>query len=146
MKRLWGVYRREMAADSREDRIAQRRTRIQARIAQKLAEGSSGQVALVAQKKEVELRDISIGKAQVVETRSRLRKLVSEGDDGFIVTDTRTRKIHHLNSTASLLFELCTGSNTINEINATMTLIFPDDSWTSGIQELLNLGLVQPAP
>ena len=72
--------------------------------------------------------------------------LVSEGDDGFIVTDTRTRKIHHLNSTASLLFELCTGSNTINEINATMTLIFPDDSWTSGIQELLSLGLVQPTP
>ena len=76
-----------MAADSREDRIAQRRLRIQVRIAQKQAEGNSGQVALVAQKKEVELRDISIGKAQVVETRSRLRKLVSDGDD--IVTTVR---------------------------------------------------------
>ena len=75
------VFHCTMAADSREERIAQRRTRIQARIAQKLAEGSSGQVALVAQKKEVELRDISIGKAQVAETRSRLRKLVSDGDD-----------------------------------------------------------------
>ena len=75
------------ATDSREDRIAQRRLRIQQRIAQKQAEGSSGQVALVAQKKEVELRDISIGKAQVAETRSRLRKLVSDGDD--IVTTVR---------------------------------------------------------
>lgn len=77
----------EMAADSREDRISQRRLRIQARIAQKQAEGSNGQSALVAQKKEVELRDISIGKAQVAETRGRLRKLVSDGDD--IVTTVR---------------------------------------------------------
>ena len=81
------IKQSEMAADSREDRISQRRLRIQARIAQKQAEGSNGQSALVAQKKEVELRDISIGKAQVAETRSRLRKLVSDGDD--IVTTVR---------------------------------------------------------
>jgi hypothetical protein len=72
--------------------------------------------------------------------------LVSQGDDGYIITDTRTRKIHHLNASATLLFELCTGSNTVEEIDQTMSLIFPDDSWTSGLQELLSLGLVQPAP
>jgi hypothetical protein len=72
--------------------------------------------------------------------------LVSQGDDGYIITDTRTRKIHHLNASATLLFELCTGSNTVEEIDETMSLIFPDDSWASGLQELLSLGLVQPAP
>ena len=72
--------------------------------------------------------------------------LVSEGDDGFIITDTRSRKIHNLNASASLLFELCTGSNTTDDIKEIMNMVFPDDSWTSGLQELLNLGLVQPSP
>ena len=72
--------------------------------------------------------------------------LVSEGDDGFIITDTRSRKIHNLNASASLLFELCTGSNTTDDINEIMNMVFPDDSWASGLQELLSLGLVQPAP
>ena len=71
--------------------------------------------------------------------------LVSEGDDGFIITDTRSRKIHNLNASASLLFELCTSSNTTEDIKEIMNMVFPDDSWTSGLQELLSLGLVQPA-
>ncbi len=72
--------------------------------------------------------------------------IVSEGDDGFIITDTRSRKIHNLNASASLLFELCTGSNTSEDINEIMSMVFPDGSWTTGLQSLLNLGLVTSFP
>ena len=72
--------------------------------------------------------------------------IVSQGDDGLIVTDTRSRKIHSLNASASLLFELCTGSNTAEDLDEMMTMVFPDGSWTTGLQSLLNLGLVTSFP
>ena len=72
--------------------------------------------------------------------------IVSEGDDGFIITDTRSRKIHNLNASASLLFELCTGSNTTDDINEIMTMVFPDGSWKSGLESLLSKGLVTAFP
>ena len=72
--------------------------------------------------------------------------IASQGDDGLIVTDTRSRKIHSLNASASLLFELCTGSNTAEDLDEMMTMVFPDGSWTTGLQSLLNLGLVTSFP
>ena len=72
--------------------------------------------------------------------------IVSEGDDGFIITDTRSRKIHHLNASASLLFELCTGSNTTENISEIMTMVFPDGSWKAGLESLLSKGLVTAYP
>ena len=72
--------------------------------------------------------------------------IVSEGDDGFIITDTRSRKIHNLNASASLLFELCTGSNTTDDINEIMTMVFPDGSWKAGLESLLSKGLVTAYP
>jgi len=72
--------------------------------------------------------------------------IVSEGDDGFIITDTRSRKIHNLNATASLIFELCTGSNTAKDINEIMTMVFPDGSWKAGLESLLSKGLVTAYP
>lgn len=72
--------------------------------------------------------------------------IVSEGDDGFIITDTRSRKIHNLNASASLLFELCTGSNTTDDINEIMTMVFPDGSWKAGLESLLSKGLLTAFP
>ena len=72
--------------------------------------------------------------------------LVSEGDDGYIVTDPTSRQVHHLNATATLLFELCTGSNTVDDIGEIMQLVFPDDSWTNGLESLLTRGIVTAAP
>ena len=72
--------------------------------------------------------------------------IVSEGDDGFIITDTRSRKIHNLNASASLLFELCTGSNTTENISEIMTMVFPDGSWKAGLESLLSKGLVTAYP
>lgn len=41
---------------------------------------------------------------------------VSEAEDGLVILNVRNRRVHHLNSTASLLFELCNGENTLSEI------------------------------
>lgn len=72
--------------------------------------------------------------------------MVSEGDTGYIVTDSRTSRVHHLNPLSTLLFELCTGSNTLHDIAAVMNSLVPIDSWRTGLDELLNLGLVTAAP
>jgi hypothetical protein len=36
---------------------------------------------------------------------------ITELDDGLVVFEPTTRRVHHLNSTAAVVFELCTGSN-----------------------------------
>ena len=36
---------------------------------------------------------------------------ISEVDDGLVVFVAQTRRVHHLNVTATLVFELCTGDN-----------------------------------
>ena len=41
---------------------------------------------------------------------------VTESLNGLICTDRRTNSVHHLNSGAALIFELCTGSNTEDRI------------------------------
>ena len=41
---------------------------------------------------------------------------VTESANGLIVTDQRNKSVHLLNPSASLLFELCTGSNTTDQI------------------------------
>jgi len=36
---------------------------------------------------------------------------ITEVDDGLVVFEPVARKVHHLNVTATLVFELCTGEN-----------------------------------
>jgi len=72
--------------------------------------------------------------------------LVSEGDSGYIVTDNRTSRVHHLNPLSTLLFELCTGSNTLDDMATVMNALVPIDSWRTGLDELIELGLVSAAP
>lgn len=36
---------------------------------------------------------------------------ITEVDDGLVVFEPTTRRVHHLNVTATLVFELCTGEN-----------------------------------
>jgi len=40
----------------------------------------------------------------------------TEVDDGLVVFEPVTRRVHHLNVTATLVFELCTGANDIDAI------------------------------
>lgn len=41
---------------------------------------------------------------------------ITETDDGLVVFQPATRRVHHLNVTAALVFELCTGANTDEQI------------------------------
>jgi len=36
---------------------------------------------------------------------------ITEVDDGLVVFEPTSRRVHHLNVTATLVFELCTGTN-----------------------------------
>jgi len=36
---------------------------------------------------------------------------ITEVEDGLVVFEPTSRRVHHLNVTATLVFELCTGSN-----------------------------------
>ncbi len=50
--------------------------------------------------------------------------VVTESPQGLIVTDRRNMAIHHLNAGASLIFELCTGSNSDDQITGIAQKIF----------------------
>ncbi len=48
---------------------------------------------------------------------------ISETEDGLVVLNVLSRRVHHLNATAAILFELCTGNNSVTEIEEMMTSI-----------------------
>lgn len=72
--------------------------------------------------------------------------LVSEGPHGYIVTDQRSHRVHHLNPASTLLFELCDGSNTLDDIASVMSAVIDGNAWRRGLEELTALGLVIVAP
>lgn len=51
---------------------------------------------------------------------------VNESADGLIVYDPQRDRVHHLNATASLVFELCTGANADTEVESLVAAAFPD--------------------
>jgi Glycosyl transferase family 11 len=68
---------------------------------------------------------------------------VVESSTGLIVTNNHTRAVHHMNSTAALFFELCTGSNSQNRIVELMQAFFAEHQIQFSSQDaeatLLNL-------
>lgn len=71
---------------------------------------------------------------------------VALGENGYIVTDELRGRLHHLNPTSTLLYELCTGSNTRTDIAEAMGALFPDDVWKDGLVNLIELGIVTDVP
>jgi hypothetical protein len=53
-----------------------------------------------------------------------------EVDDGLVVYQAATDRVHYLNATASVIFELCTGERTAEEIAALVA-----DAWQTGRSE-----------
>lgn len=53
---------------------------------------------------------------------------ITETDDGLVVFQPTTRRVHHLNVTAALVFELCTGDNTEEQIVALLQRAFALDT------------------
>lgn len=72
---------------------------------------------------------------------------VTEADDGLIVFDPAHDRVHHLNGSASLVFELCNGDHGATEIEDLVVNTFTDGSVTAAdaracLETLLAEGLV----
>ncbi len=70
--------------------------------------------------------------------------------DGYVVYDPGTDLVHHLNHTAALVLELCTGRDGADEIAAFLAGVFDsvpavDSAVAECIGQLRSLGLVRPA-
>lgn len=68
---------------------------------------------------------------------------ITEGEGGYLVSDVRRGLVHQLNGAASLILELCTGSNTLEEIGRILGDLLPEEAWTSGLEALQSLALVR---
>lgn len=53
---------------------------------------------------------------------------ITETEDGLVVFQPVTRRVHHLNVTAALVFELCTGDNSEEQIVALLQQAFSLDA------------------
>jgi hypothetical protein len=68
---------------------------------------------------------------------------VHETDDGLIVFNPATDKVHHLNPTAGVLWELCTGSKTAAQLITEMAELFsldelPTEAVEEGLKQLVS--------
>jgi hypothetical protein len=72
---------------------------------------------------------------------------VNESADGLVVYDPDRERVHHLNRSASLVFELCTGENTDDQIADLVAKAFgldepPADEVEQCLASLTHEGLV----
>jgi hypothetical protein len=72
---------------------------------------------------------------------------VQEVADGLMVYQAEPECVHHLNNTASIVFELCDGKNTVTEIGAQLAAVFgltgvPADAAERCIDDLRSKGVV----
>lgn len=72
---------------------------------------------------------------------------ITEVDDGLVVFEPTTRRVHHLNVTATLVFELCNGENDVADITAIVRTAFglaesPDDEVATLLASLRAEGLI----
>jgi len=63
---------------------------------------------------------------------------VTESPTGLIVTDQRNKSVHLLNASASLIFELCNGSNTDDQIIDVMNQFLSDATNSQVIIDVQN--------
>ena len=55
--------------------------------------------------------------------------LVSPSNDGYLVYDVETERLHHLNPTASLVIELCDGTRDVDAIRDALLPLLDDTGW-----------------
>ena len=72
---------------------------------------------------------------------------IYETDDGFILFHPATDRVHHLNPTASVVFELCNGSTEIAELPRLVADLFslaepPHEAVATVLQELVTQGVL----
>jgi hypothetical protein len=74
---------------------------------------------------------------------------VNEVPDGYVVYQAATERVHFLNPTAALIFELCNGEHSVNEIESIVRTAFdlrePADSLIAKcVVDLLQQTLILP--
>ena len=72
---------------------------------------------------------------------------ITEVDDGLVVFEPTSRRVHHLNVTATLVFELCTGDNSLDTIAEVVQTAFrlpepPKDEVYTLVESLRNESLL----
>jgi hypothetical protein len=72
---------------------------------------------------------------------------VNEAEDGLIVYDPANDMVHHLNASASLIFELCDGTRNAETIAGLLAEAYslpssPTGEAFAGLKELADLGLI----
>ena len=73
---------------------------------------------------------------------------IEEAGDGFIVYQPDRDRIHYLNATAAVLFELATGELDPTQMAATLARLYslaapPHDDVRSGLEHLAREGLIE---
>jgi Coenzyme PQQ synthesis protein D (PqqD) len=72
---------------------------------------------------------------------------VNEVPDGYVIYQTEADRVHYLNKTAAIVFELCDGGRGTEDIVARVSKMFEvegnaDDEIEACVQSLLKEGLV----
>jgi hypothetical protein len=75
----------------------------------------------------------------------------TEVPDGFVIFRAATEKVHYLNPTAAIVFELCDGTKTLGEIAEFLRQAYklPESPLAEVItctQSLVEQGLLNPCP
>ena len=76
---------------------------------------------------------------------------VHETDDGLIVFNPATDKVHHLNPTAGVLWELCNGSKSAAQLTQEMAELFtldalPTEAVEAGLKQLVSEEVLIASP
>jgi len=74
---------------------------------------------------------------------------VNEVPDGYVVYQSSKDRVHFLNPVAAVIFELCDGNHTADDIRSILIAgyelsSFPDRDFTSALSNMLTEGLIQP--
>lgn len=74
-----------------------------------------------------------------------------ETADGMVVYQTNNEKVHYLNPTAAIVFELCDGRQSVGAITSFMHTTFelndaPSEEVNTCIQSLLDEGIIRACP
>jgi hypothetical protein len=76
---------------------------------------------------------------------------VNEADDGLVVYDPTHDKVHHLNPSAAIIFDLCDGTRDAEAIAEILGEAYdlaapPRDDASAGLEELANRRLIRWGP
>lgn len=76
---------------------------------------------------------------------------VHETDDGLIVFDPATDRVHHLNHSAGILFELCTAPHDAVELAQMAAALYevdelPIEEVQAGLRQLVDEGVLIESP